>query len=47
MADAQVAIAALNQYPEENPDAAISGNRFSPATPFGALRSAGRGVRRS
>ena len=28
---------ALNQYPEENPDAAaISGNRYSPATPFGA-----------
>ena len=28
---------ALNQYPEENPNAAaISGNRYSPATPFGA-----------
>ena len=28
---------ALNQYPEENPGAgAISGNRYSPATPFGA-----------
>ena len=28
---------ALNQYPEENPNAsAVAGNRYSPATPFGA-----------
>ena len=27
---------ALNQYPEENPDATRAGNRYSPGTPFGA-----------
>ena len=28
---------ALNQYPQENPDAAaVAGNLYSPATPFGA-----------
>ena len=27
---------ALNQYPEENPDATGAGNRYSPGTPFGA-----------
>ena len=28
---------ALNQYPEENPNAAaVAGNRYSPATPFGS-----------
>ena len=27
---------ALNQYPEENPEATRAGNRYSPGTPFGA-----------
>ena len=27
---------ALNRYPEENPEAARAGNRYSPGTPFGA-----------